>query len=119
MKFNLDPMLTVLAVASAALVFSFWYAHKSQLVSFSAFDLIMVDGKVDRIAFAFMLVLAVSTWVVVDLQMKSKMTEGYFGLFISAWIVPLVAKMVFGKNDVAGMTTVTATSTVTKTETPP
>jgi hypothetical protein len=99
MKF--ETMHIILAVAFALIAISFWYAQKKPFFQFDAFDLIMTDGKVDKIALSYMLVLALSSWIMVDLQINSKMTEGYFAIFIGAWITPLVSKVVFGKNEVS------------------
>jgi len=98
MKF--DTMNAILAGAFVIIAISFWHAHKKQNFEFNAFDLIMSKGKVDKIALSYMLVLALSSWIMVDLQVSGKMTEGYFAIFIGAWITPLVSKVVFGKNEV-------------------
>ena len=102
-------MLAVLAAAGVLIVFSFWHAHRNKASTFDALDLIMVDGKLDRIATVFMIAFAVSTWVIVDLQIKGKLDSGIFGIWMASWVGPLVAKMVFGKND---MPSVTSSTTV-------
>lgn len=40
---------------------------------------------------------AYSVWQLGTLTLMGKMTEGYFGLFTSAWVMPLVAQIVWGK----------------------
>jgi hypothetical protein len=92
-------MLVILAVAAALILLSFWRAHRNIATQFNALDLIMVDGRVDKIAAAFMLVLGVTTWIMIDLQIKGKMTEGYLTSFGAMWVFPLVAKFVFGKTE--------------------
>jgi hypothetical protein len=99
MKF--ETMHIILASAFAIIAISFFYAHRKPNFEFDAFDLIMSKGKVDKIALSYMLVLALSSWIMVDLQVNGKMTEGYFAIFIGAWITPLVSKVVFGKNEVS------------------
>ena len=106
-------MLVVLAFAACLLLLTFWRAHRNNKTPFDALDLIMVDGKVDRIATVFMIAFAVSTWVIVDMQIKTKLDAGIFGLWLGAWVGPLVAKMVFGRNDMAG--TVTSSTIVQQT----
>ena len=103
-------MLAILAVVAAFIIISFWRAHRSSVTPFNALDLIMVDGKVDKIAAAFMLVLGVTTWIMIDLQIKGKMTEGYLTSFGAMWVFPLVAKFVFGKTEMP--TGITSTSTL-------
>lgn len=104
---TINPMLIVLCAISIIIAYSIWRAHKRVDVVFDFFDLIMVNGKVDKIAVAFMLVLGVSTWVIIDQQIKGALTEGQFGLWLGAWVSPLVAKVVFGKNEIAASTTST------------
>lgn len=112
-----DPMVIILAVGLAAILVLLYRAHCRTSTDFNAFDLVMDDGKVSKTAVAFMLVLAVSTWVIVDLQIIGKLTEGLFGLWLGAWVVPLVARVVFQKTEMPGSTTVSSiTSTIT---TPP
>lgn len=108
-------MLAVLAVAALLILITFWRAHRDSAIAFNTLDLIMVDGKVDRIATVFMIAFAVSTWVIVDLEIKSKLDAGVFGLWLGAWVGPLVAKMVFGKNEMPG-TTISTTVTQQSTE---
>jgi hypothetical protein len=102
-----DIMMLVLAVFVLALLVTFWVAHRNSATPFNALDLIMVDGKVDRIATVFMIAFAVSTWVIVDLQIKNKLDAGVFGLWLGAWVGPLVVKVVFGKNEMPGTTSST------------
>lgn len=111
---KIDWMLTVLVCCMVLVIYSFWHAHKDPAFNFSCFDLLMVGGKVDKTSVAFMLVLGVTTWLMVDLQIKGKMTEAYFLAYSGAWIAPLVAKIVFGKNDLLTSTTLTSTTMTTE-----
>lgn len=98
MKF--EPMHIILACGVIIMAFSFWATHKNKSNEFNAFDLIMHEGRVDKIAVSYMLVLILSSWIMVDLQVNAKMTEGYLGIYVGAWIVPLVSKVVVkGSND--------------------
>lgn len=92
-----SSMQIILAIAFIVIAFSFYTAHKSNALNFNAFDLVMSRGKVDKIAVAFMLVLGVTTWVIIDLQVNGKLTEGYFTVYGGMWVTPLVAKVVFNK----------------------
>ena len=111
-------MLAVLAAVALLVAVSFWRAHRDALAQFNAFDLIMENGRASKIAVAFMLVLGVSTWVIVLLAIRDKLTEGMFGLWLAAWTGPLVAKVIFGKNDMPSTTTSTLMQQTT-TETKP
>lgn len=109
-------MAVVLACGALGIIGTFWRAHRTPGFDFNCFDLVMENGKVSKIAFAFMLVLAVTTWVIVDQQIQGKLTEGMFGLYGGMWVLPLVAKVIFNKADMPGTTTVTSMSeTITAT----
>ncbi len=92
-------MHVILSVGFIAVAVTFWNAHRRTDVQFNALDLVMENGRVSRIAVAFMLVLGVTTWVIVDLQIKGALTEAYFLAYSGAWIAPLVARVVFNKSE--------------------
>lgn len=92
-----DLMLAVLGVWFLCILLSFLRAHRNHSIKFDAFDLVMENGRVSKIALAFMLVLCVSSWVIVDQQIKGKLTETMFGLWLTAWVTPLVTKVVWNK----------------------
>lgn len=100
-------MLAVLGLAALAVLLSIWRAHRDALLQFNAFDLIMENGRVSKIALAFMLVLGVTTWAFVYLTIQGKMTEGLFLAYGAMWVAPLVAKVVFNKTDMPGTTSST------------
>lgn len=104
---KIETMHIILALVFLVIAVSVWNAHKNHATVFNAFDLLMENGKVSKIAVAFMLVLIVSTWVIIDMRIDKQLTEGMFGLWLGAWVTPLVAKVVFGKNDAAAGTTIT------------
>lgn len=106
---KLDWMLMILGAGAVFVVISFWRAHKRPGFDFNAFDLIMENGKVSRLALWYNLAGAVSTWVIVDLQTKGKLTEGMFGLWLGAWVGPIIAKLVFNKNEMPAPGTMTTT----------
>jgi len=113
-----DWMLIVLAGAGLFVVFSFWRAHNKPGFDFNAFDLVMENGKVSKIAFTFMAAFAVTTWILIDLQLKDKMTEGYLTTYGAMWVASLVAKVVFNKNDATPGTTITTKLETTEKTTP-
>lgn len=92
-------MGVLLAAGLLAAVLSMWRAHRDALVEFNAFDLLMENGRVSKIAVAYMLVLGVTTWTIVLLTIRDKLTEGYFLAYGGMWVGPLVAKVVFNKSD--------------------
>lgn len=92
-------LLALLALAAALVLWSMWRAHRSRLLDFNLFDLITENGRVSKIAVSYMLVLGVTTWVIVWLTVRDKLTEGYFTAYGALWVAPLVAKVVFNKTD--------------------
>lgn len=113
-----DVMLGVLAVAAALLIVTFWRAHRDTLAQFNAFDLIMEEGRVNRIALCFMVAFAVTTWVIVFLALRDKLTEGYLTSYGIMWVAPLVTKVIFNKSEPPGTSSTTTlvqqTTEVTK-----
>jgi hypothetical protein len=105
-----DPMLALLGFCACLLCLILWKAHKAA-GSFNVFDIVIVDGKFDRVAFAYILVLFVTTWIMINLEITRRMSEGYVGLYCTAWVGPLVAKMVFGKNEVSSASVTQQTET--------
>lgn len=114
---NFDWMLTWLVVGVIVIGLSFWKAQKRE--DFNLLDMLMENGKVSRIAFWYMVSGAVSTWVVIDLQIKGKLDGTMFGLWLTAWVGPLIAKLVFGKNDFPAPGTIVTNTTSSTTEVKP
>lgn len=92
-----DLMLIVLGIGCLCALLILWRAHRSHSIQFNAFDLLLENGRVSKIAVAFMMVLCVSTWVIVNLTISGKLTEGYYLAYMGSWVTPLVAKVVFAK----------------------
>jgi len=100
-----------IALIALAILWTFYRAQKDAAFNFDLYDLIMQDGRVSRMAFAFMITLGVTSWILVRLAIDGKLTEGYFGLYGALWVTPIIAKM-FSTPPTAGSIT-----TNTKTET--
>jgi len=90
----------VLAVGVVLIAYSFWRAHNKPGFDFNAFDLVMSRGRVDKIAVVFLVSFAATTWVIVDLQIKDKLTEGYFLGYGGLWVTPLITKIFSTKTEV-------------------
>ncbi len=83
----------VLIVFALVIAWSFYKAHRDKDFSFSIFDLIMENGRLSRIACAFMATLLITSWVIVRLTYDNKLTEGLFTAYLAAWVAPIVAKL--------------------------
>lgn len=106
-------LITILALA-----WSFYKAQKDPTSVFNLFDLIMSDGRLSRIAVAFMVTLVATTWIMIRLTLDGKLTEGYFTGYALAWIAPVVAKLFSAPPPPGVTTTDTSSKTVVKTEEP-
>lgn len=75
------------------IVWSFYRAHRSPGNEINLFDLVMVDGRVSKMATVFMGAFALMTWMMVRLTVEGKMTEGYFGTYGAIWVAPMIARL--------------------------
>jgi hypothetical protein len=97
--YPVDEMLIALVVGLGLFVFVLWKAQRDNENKFNVFDLVMEDGHASKTGVAFMLVLLVSTWVIVDKQVKGALDAATFGAYLLAWAGPLIARVVFNKKD--------------------
>ncbi len=87
------------AVDAALLIFvlmvgwSLYRAQRDPNVDFNLFDLIMENGKVSRIAFAFLTALIATTWVLIKVAQDGKMTDLLYAAYGTMWVAPICAKM--------------------------
>lgn len=54
------------------------------------------DGKLSKAAAVMLGAFLVTTWMMVWLTLREKMTEGYLAIYVAAWITPTVTKLVKG-----------------------
>lgn len=97
--FDFDGMHLLLGIVMAVIAFSFWRKHRNTTDDFSLFDLVMENGKASKQAFCLMVSFGVMTWVMIDLEIKGKMTEMYMAGYGAIWVAPLIARVIYGKTD--------------------
>ena len=106
-----------LLIVALVIAWSFYKAHKNEEGRFAAFnllDLLLENGRVSRIACAFMATLVVTSWVVIKLTIENKLTDVIFGAYLTAWVAPIIAKLFSGPSATATTTsTTTSSATVT------
>ena len=103
------------SVVLLLVVWSFYRAQRDPANSFNLFDLIMENGRVSRIGFAYLVGLLVTSWVLVKVAADAQRNlDVVFSAYLAAWVAPIVAKL-FSPPQV---TTSTQTSTSTQTTTP-
>ena len=114
---TLDWMVVVLVMGIGLFALSLWRAHINPENNINLIDLFLQNGRMDRAATVFMLAFALTTWVIVDLEIHSKLTEGYLGLYSAAWVGPLIAKVIYQQKEMTKTSTVLVSET--KKETTP
>ena len=82
-----------IAIVLLLITWSFYRAQRDPDIAFNLFDLIMENGRISKLAFAFMTGLVCLTWIMVRLTLTGKMTEGYMGLYGGIIIAPVIAKL--------------------------
>lgn len=103
-----DAVTLILALM---VVWSFYRAHKDPGNEINIFDLIMDQGRISKMAFAFITTLGVTSWIMIRLTVEGKLSEGYFTGYGLMWVAPLVAKLFSAPPPPSNTTTTTTTST--------
>ncbi len=103
------------AIILLLVVWSFYRAQRDPANNFNLFDLIMENGRVSRIGFAYLVGLLVTSWVLVSsVQSESREIDVIFSAYLAAWVAPIVAKL-FSPPPPAGTVTTQTSATVTQT----
>jgi len=103
---SINPSLCVLMLAAAWLGYFLWKAQRNnEQNSFNVWDLVQDIDPVTRerktslIKVTFTGCFILSSWVIIDNQIKGTLSEGIFGIYMSVWGLSLIAKVVFDKKD--------------------
>lgn len=96
---QINLMAVVLVVGLVVAGVSLYLAHRNPENNINIFDLFLHNGRLDKLAVVFLAAFGMTTWLMVDLQLSGKMTEGYLGLYGTMWIGPLFAKLILNKPD--------------------
>jgi hypothetical protein len=91
---HFDTMAMILAFTLMIFGFAAWRLHLNPSNDFNVLDLLMENGRVSKAAFVMMGAFSLTSWMMVQLTLIGKMTEGYFGLYSAAWIAPVVVKLI-------------------------
>lgn len=102
---EVNPMALVLIALVCLAAYILWKAQRSNgKNTFDVWDLVM-DTKPDKtrtasgIKSAFQSAFVLSSWVIVDQEIKGTLTEGLFMAYLGTWCLSLIAKVVFEKTD--------------------
>lgn len=91
---HFDNMALILAGILISLIFAAWRLQRNPENDFNILDLLMENGHVSKAAVVMMGSFSLTSWMMIQLTLAGKMTEGYFGLYSAAWIAPVVVKLI-------------------------
>lgn len=91
----MDHFGLILAIILLIIVWTLYRFHRGPK-AFDLTDLLMENGRVSKIAVAFMLTLVVTTWMMAYMTLNKTITEGYLMAYLGAWVGPIVARIVKG-----------------------
>lgn len=89
-------MPAILAIVVLSLLWSFYRLSRNPDVDFNLLDVLMENGRASRIAFVVMGSFTLHSWIMLDLELNSEMTEGYLTIYGATWIAPLLTKLFVG-----------------------
>src|SRR5262245_36512088 len=52
------------------------------------------DGRISKAAAVMMGAFALTSWAIAYLAVNDKLTEGYFGAYLAAWVAPTVTRLI-------------------------
>ena len=85
------------SLAIVVLLLVFGLLRRSKMIN-SAIDiddlLLGDDGKISKAAAVMMGSFILTSWIMVKLTLTEHMTEGYLTVYVGAWIVPAVTKLI-------------------------
>ena len=102
---TVNPSVIMLSLAIATVIFILWKGQREGgRNSFDIWDLVMdtlPDGtrRASGIKCAFQGGFILSSWVIIDQEIKSTLNEAVYGLYLATWCASLIAKVVFDKKD--------------------
>lgn len=110
-------MFAILACAVLLILWSLERRSRSNESKFHFDDLLLDEnGRTSKPACVMFGSFVVTTWCIVYLAANDKLTEGYFGAYLTAWVAPVVAVIIKGVQQPVPSTTTVATVTQTTVE---
>ncbi len=83
----------IFIIAALGVLWSIYRLHLNPNVEFNALDLLMEGGRVSKVSCLVMGSFGVTSWLMLDLQVHGKMTEGYFMGYGGMWVAPLIVRL--------------------------
>lgn len=95
--YSVDWMVVVLVLVLMAVIYEFYRAQRDEsFASFNLYDLIMEGGKLSRSGVVMMGAFALTSWMMINLTLNNKMTEGYLLAYGGMWVAPGLTRIVKG-----------------------
>ncbi len=93
--FSINLMGVVLLMMVLGVVATLFAYHKDKgdYKTFDLTDLIMENGRISKLASTMLGAFVIHSWIMVELTLANKMTEGYITLYGTIWIAPVLAQM--------------------------
>jgi hypothetical protein len=90
---RLQPLMVAILSIGVLLIAWLLYSRNRAATSRINLDdfLLGDDQKASKAAAVMFGSFFFTTWLMLDLQLKGKMSEGYLGLYLTAWVGPAVA----------------------------
>lgn len=93
---EINVMAIILTVFVAWCIVEARRLNKREDNTFEILDLLMENGHISKAAVVMMGSFALTTWMMITLTLKDKLTEGYLGIYVAAWITPVVVRLITG-----------------------
>lgn len=90
-------MPAVLALVVLAILWSLYRFHLNPQNNFNLIDLLIEGGRASKVSCIVMGAFTLHSWVMMDLELHGKMTEGYLTIYGATWVSPILVRMVFNK----------------------
>jgi hypothetical protein len=91
---DIDILLATLTVFILFCFYTAFKLHTNKANSFDILDLLMENGRISKAAVVMMGSFALTTWIMISLTSTDKLTEGYLGIYVGAWIAPVVVRLI-------------------------
>jgi hypothetical protein len=106
---KIEIMHAVLAIGALLIMFSFWRAHKNHGIDFDLLDLLKQNGRASKVSVIIMGAFIMSTWVVANRELSGTLTADFFGLYLAAWVSPLITLLATSNSEPPGTTSTSTT----------
>lgn len=89
----MTPMHAALLLGILLALWSLYRTHLNASIDFNLLDLLMENGRVSKVSCIVMGSFSLHSWIMLDLELAGKMSEGYLTIYGATWIAPLLARI--------------------------